>query len=35
MTVVHDEDVEFDLACPSTDYLFPGNKNYAESIRLK
>jgi hypothetical protein len=30
---VHDEDVEFSRACPSTDYLFPGNNNFAETIR--
>ena len=32
--VPHDEDVEFALSCPSTSYLFPGNANYAQDIRL-
>ncbi len=35
MEEVHDEDVEFSRACPSTNYLFPGNNNFAESIRLQ
>lgn len=30
---VHDEDVEYALSCPSTDYLFPGNSNYARDLR--
>ena len=29
----HDEEVEFALSCPSTNYLFPGNANYAQDIR--
>ncbi len=30
---MHDEDVEFALSCPSMNYLFPGNVNYAHDIR--
>jgi len=31
--IPHDEEVEFALSCPSTNYLFPGNANYAQDIR--